>query len=140
MAKITINDYKIGNNIIKPVNTLRYVISLWGDETELDWKGNINKRNFKNFKELRKIYIDTENCSAIYADEIWNAPFLGCSPKCRIFTNATSKPDTWGKYFNLCSFKRSVDKTGTATISSLEYIPVTWNATKANYTEYTYEE
>lgn len=124
-AEIVINDYQIGNNIIKSAyNGARYIIALWGDETELVWSGPINSNYFKNNTNLRKIFIDTANCQYIGASEVHQSPFWGCSPRCRIFTNATEPLERWGEYWNYYD-----------TTNQLEVI---YGATRANYEEYQY--
>ena len=79
---------------------------------------SINTTAFSYCSSLEKIWI-LSTCTTINTTSSYSSPFQSSNPSCVIYTDATSKSDGWGTYWNY--------------YNSTEQLQVVWGATKEQY-------
>ncbi|HIS88943.1 TPA: hypothetical protein IAA87_05940 [Candidatus Avigastranaerophilus faecigallinarum] len=107
--KININPYNYGSSQITKLsdldNDIGFIVGIHKSKTTqlLFEKWNIiRKKEYQNLPNLKKIWIPKE-LTLIEADNADQAPFLGCSSDCVIYTDVESEselPSTWSSFFN----------------------------------------
>lgn len=116
---LKINAYNITGHIIPPPTTDDAGKFVYFDGQDMKWDTRItsvdmteitcnvqiyyNQFNSTSYPKLRKVYIPSTLSSFLGGNAINTAPFLGCLPTVKIYTDiedAAHVPVSWGQYWN----------------------------------------